>query len=390
MKNKILLEIQKLEKNLCDTSDRIGKNPELGNQEFLAVDALTSLLDSHGFAIEKNIVNKPTAFRAVYDSNKTGPSIAYLCEYDSLPKIGHGCGHNMIGTMSVGAGIALSKFIGDIGGSIVILGTPAEESDGAKVDMSNKGVFDNIDVAMILHPDDKTYESGASLAMDALQFDFTGKSSHAASCPEEGINALDAVLLTFNGINALRQHVKSDAKIHGIIKEGGVAPNIIPDKAVAQFYIRAGDKSYLTKLVEKVKNIAEGASLMTGASIKISHHEIAYDDMKTNKALSNCFNENLRFIGINDINTAKSSFGSIDMGNVSNVVPSIHPYISISNTPLTGHTTEFRDATFQSEAHKALLKGASALALTGYDVLTNSNLLSIIKKEFSNSINQKQ
>ena len=386
MKNLIVKEVEALKAVLIESSDYICSNPEMGNKEFKAMEKLTTLLKNHGFSLETNIVNKPTAFRAIYTSQKPGPSIAYLCEYDALPDIGHGCGHNMIGTMSCGAAIALSKVVNMTGGKIIVLGTPAEETDGAKVHMTEKGIFNDIDVAMILHPDDKTHESGQSLAMDALQFEFKGKASHAAASPQEGINALDAVILTFTGINALRQHITTDARIHGIIKEGGIAANIVPDRAVAQFYVRAGKKKYLKELVERVKSIAEGAALMTGAILNISNYEISYDDMNTNHTLSECFTKNLKFLGITDIHPARSSYGSIDMGNVSNVVPAIHPYISISDIPLVAHTTGFRDATRTDRAHDALIKGATALALTGFEALTDQNLLLKIKEEFNKSI----
>jgi amidohydrolase len=382
MKATIMKEIQSISSQLCEISDFICKNPELGNHEYKAVEKLTSFLVASGFLVETNIVNRPTAFRAIYDSKLPGPSVAFLCEYDALPEIGHGCGHNMIGTMSCGAAIGLSKVLHKTRGRIVVLGTPAEETSGAKVDMAEKGVFNDIDVAMILHPEDKTYESGFSLAMDAVQFEFKGKTSHAAASPHEGINALDAVILTFNGINALRQHVTSDVRIHGIIKEGGKAANIVPDKAVAQFYIRAGKRKYLAEVVEKVKNIARGAALMTGASLEISNYESSYDNMITNQNLSRVFNDNLKLAGINEINPPRSSFGSIDMGNVSNVVPAIHPCISISDTKLVGHTSEFRDSTLTEKAHTAIVKGSCGLALTGFDVLTDKELLKRIKEEF--------
>ena len=388
MKDLIIKDVENLKERLFEISDFICLNPELGNKEYKAVDKLTSFLAEHGFDIEKNVVSIPTAFRAIYDSKLSGPSIAYLCEYDALPEIGHGCGHNMIGTMSCGAAVALSKHLGQVGGRIVVLGTPAEESDGGKVYMAEKDVFKDIDVAMILHPEDKTHESGASLAMDAIQFEFTGRSSHAAASPHEGINALDGVLLTFNGINALRQHLTSDVRIHGIIKEGGTAANVVPDKAVAQFYVRAGKKKYLKEVVEKVKDVARGAALMTGAELSISYYEISYDDMNTNQTLSKTFNQNLLYTGEPEIHPRRSSYGSIDMGNVSNVVPAIHPYISIvdDNRKLVGHTTEFRDATLADSAHQALLRGASALALTGYDVITSQELFDQIKKEFEENV----
>ncbi|HNR05528.1 MAG TPA: M20 family metallopeptidase, partial [Bacillota bacterium] len=350
MKDLIMKEIRALKEQLCEISDYICRNPELGNHEFKAVEKLTTFLESKGFSVETNIIGKPTAFKSVYDSKKPGPNVAFLCEYDALPEVGHGCGHNMIGTMSCGAAAGLSKVLHETGGRITVLGTPAEESDGAKVYMAEKGVFNDIDAAMILHPEDKTYESGSSLAMDAIQFDFRGKSSHAASAPHEGINALDAVILTFNGINALRQHVTPDVRIHGIIAEGGKAVNVVPSKAVAQFYVRAAKKDYLKEVTEKVKNVARGAALMTGASLEISNYELSYDDMRTNMTMSKAFTENLRLAGVSEINPERSSYGSLDMGNVSHVVPAIHPYISISDTDLIGHTTEFRDATLTDRA----------------------------------------
>lgn len=386
MKDLINKEVESLKAVLIETSDFICSNPEMGNNEFKAMDKLITLLKAHDFSIETNIINIPTAFRAIFDSKKPGASIAYLCEYDALPGIGHGCGHNMIGAISCGAAIALSKVLGEVGGKVVVLGTPAEETDGAKVYMAEKGVFKDIDVAMILHPDDKNYKSGQSLAMDAIQFDFKGKTSHAAASPHEGINALDAVILTFTGINALRQHITPDARIHGIIKEGGKAANIIPDKAIAQFYVRASKKKYLKELMEKVKNIAQGAALMTGAELEISNYEISYDDMNTNNTLSQRFTENLKYIGVTDIHDDSTGYGSIDMGNVSYAVPAIHPYIAISDTPLVGHTAEFRDATCTEKAHEALIIGASALALTGFDVIADQELLFKIKEEFRKSI----
>lgn len=383
MKELILKELENIKPRLWEISDYIYNNPEVGNKEFKAVKKLTDFLEENNFTVDLGILNKATAFKATYRSNKEGPNIAYLCEYDALPQIGHGCGHNMIGTMSLGAAVALSKVLDLIGGEITVLGTPAEECDGAKVEMTEKGVFDDIDAAMILHPAEATYESGKSLAMDAIQFDFKGKASHAAAAPEAGINALDAVILTFNGIDALRQHIPSDTRVHGIIKEGGIAANIVPDRAIAQFYIRASTREVLNKVVEKVKSVAKGASLMTGAALEISNYEISYDNMKTNAALSNAFNNNLKYVGVEKILPAKASYGSIDMGNVSNVVPAIHPYIGIGCFDAVAHSKEFADATVTNVAHGALIQGAAALALTGYEVIKDEELLISIKEEFN-------
>lgn len=383
MKDRIIKELEAKKEQLIEINDYIYNNPELGNHEVKALEKLTSFLIQNGFDVETGIIDKPTAFRAEYKSEKEGPNIAFLCEYDALPKIGHGCGHNMIGTMGVGAAVALSSVLAETGGKITVLGTPAEECDGAKVEMAKKGVFEGIDAAMILHPSQITSESGTSLAMDAIQFDFYGKSSHAAAEPEAGINALDAVTLTFSGINALRQHVRSDVRIHGIIKEGGVAANIVPDKATAQFYVRSLSREYLNEVVEKVKNVARGASLMTGATLEISNYELSYDNMKTNSVLSEAFNRNLIAAGEPEIAPASKDHGSLDMGNVSNVVPSIHPYIGIGCTDAAGHSREFADATVTPAAHEALIRGSAALALTGYDVICDAKLLESIKKEFN-------
>lgn len=382
MKNQLKSHLETIQNSLWQISDHLYHHPELGDQEYESMERLVEFLQEHQFTVEKGIVDRPTAFKAVYDSKKEGPTIAYLSEYDALPGVGHGCGHNLIGTMSAGAGVLLSKVVDEIGGRVVVLGTPAEETNGAKVPMAEQGIFDDIDAAMILHPADESYESGNSLAMDAIQFDYRGQTSHAAASPEKGINALDAVLQLFNGINALRQHVTSDVRIHGIIKEGGVAANIVPDKAVAQFYVRAKDRSYLNEVVEKVKNIAQGAALMTGAELQICNYELSYDNMITNQTLSQLFTNNLLASGVKEVKKARQTYGSIDMGNVSQVVPAIHPYIGLDSPGLIAHTKEFADLTITENSHQILSKGALALASTGYDLITKQEVLEKMKQEF--------
>jgi len=386
MKELLKNNLETIQNRLWEINDILYHHPELGDQEYESMNLLVELLQQHQFSVEKGIVGRPTAFKAVYDSKKEGPTIAYLSEYDALPEVGHGCGHNMIGTMSAGAGVLLSKVVDEIGGRVVVLGTPAEETNGAKVPMAEQGVFDDIDAAMIVHPGDVSYESGDSLAMDAIQFDFRGRTSHAAASPEKGINALDAVIQLFNGVNALRQHVTSDVRIHGIIKEGGVAANIVPDKAVAQFYIRAKDRSYLNELVQKVMNIAKGASSMTGAEVHIENYELSYDNMVTNQTLSQLFTSNLLTTGVKEVEKAKDSYGSIDMGNVSHVVPAIHPYIGLDSPGLVAHTREFADLTITDNSHQILCRGALALALTGYDLITNKDVFEKMKNEFRQEI----
>ncbi len=368
MKSILFEKGKEIHKELCEISDFIYHNPELGNEEYKAVEKLTSFLQEHDFEIETEFLGIKTAFRATYDSKKEGPTIGYLCEYDALPEIGHGCGHNMIGAMSAGAGVILSKVLDDIGGKIIVYGTPAEETNGAKVVFAEQGVFDELDVAMMVHPSDKTIESGTSMALYPLQFTYTGKTAHAASCPQDGINALNSVIQLFNGIDALRQHVTPDVRIHGIITNGGVAANIVPDKAIAQFYFRASKKEILDDVLVKVKNIAKGAALMTGSKLEITRYELPNDNLKTNKSLSEAFSKNLRALGIKDIYEAKDT-GSSDIGNVSHKTPTIHPYIGISNCSVTGHSVNMADATTTPFAHERLLIGTLALAYTGYDVL---------------------
>ncbi|RFA35055.1 amidohydrolase [Virgibacillus dokdonensis] len=375
--------IQDIHGELCHISDYLYHHPELGDQEYQSMQLLTKLLEEHQFEIEAGVAGRNTAFKATFDSGKPGPTIAYLAEYDALPGVGHGCGHNIIGTMSVGAGIILSTQVAEAGGSVVVLGTPAEETNGAKVPMSEQGFFDSIDVAMMVHPGDQSYESGEALAMDAIQFSYFGKTSHAAAAPEKGINALDSVIQLFNGINALREHLPTDVRIHGIIADGGEAANVVPDKAVAQFYVRAKERKELDVIVEKVQHIAEGAALMTGARLEVSNYELSYDNMITNQALSKAFTKHLENITAQPVLPAKEGYGSIDMGNVSHVVPAIHPYIGFDMSGLTAHTQAFADMTITDKGHQMIADGALALAQTGFEVITDAKLLAEIQQEFS-------
>ncbi|MEZ2716487.1 M20 family metallopeptidase [Niallia circulans] len=384
MKQIILDTINENEAKFKDISIYIGENPELGHEEFKACEILTDTLKQHGFNVEIGICDLPTAFKATFDSGKAGPVIGYMAEYDALPELGHACGHNLIGTMGIAAGIGLSKVLSETGGKVIVYGTPAEETKGGKVTMAEAGIFEELDVAMMVHPLDNYMTSGDSLAMDAIQFEFFGKSAHAAASPHLGINALDAVLQTFNSINALRQHIKSDARIHGVITEGGKAANIVPDYAVAQFYVRAGKREEVNKLVEKVKQCAEGAALQTGATVKSSFYEFSYDDMITNQTLSDLFTKQLVDLGVDasDIQEQRDGSGSLDMGNVSQVVPSIHPYVKICNEAYACHTHEFREAAMSDQGRDAMILGAKSMALTGLEILTNKELLAEIKAEF--------
>ncbi|MBS5038262.1 MAG: M20 family metallopeptidase [Fusobacterium sp.] len=369
-------------KDLKELNEYIYKNPELGRKEFKACEAHKNILKKYGFKVTDNYIGIETAYLAEYSSEKDGPKIAYLAEYDALPEIGHGCGHNALGTASVGAGILLKDFVDEFGGTVYVYGTPAEETLGAKVDMAEAGCFDNIDAAMLSHPTGKSHErSGTSQAMEALQFTFKGKTAHAAGDPYNGINALDGVIQFFNSVNALRQQTKESARIHGIISNGGEAANIIPDLAVANFYVREATTKEMVKLSERVKNCAKGAALATGTELKIENYEYTFKHLVTNETLSDVYVKNLKLQGIEDIPVSKPS-GSSDCGDVSHHCPTIHSYFPISKCELTGHSLDFAKASISEEAYKGMKEAVLALAMTGKDILSDKELLKKIKDEF--------
>lgn len=385
MKDKVIKYTESVKGELIKLSEYILMNPELGYEEFKASKAHAGLLDKHGFKVEEGYLGIKTAFKAVYDSGIKGPTIGFMSEYDALPGIGHGCGHNLLGATNTGAGIVLSKLIKEYRGKVIVFGTPAEETSGAKVDMTEKEAFDDIDIIMEVHPGSLHFRSGTSLAMEAVQFKFIGKSAHAAAYPEKGINALDAAINTFVNVNALRQHILYDSRIHGIISEGGKAANVVPDLAIARFYIRASTKTYLTELVERVKNCARGAAVATGAILEISNYEASYDNLVTNETLSEVYCNRLRDIGVEKINEPRKSYGSLDVGNVSQVVPTIHPYFGICEEDIAAHTVSFAEATKTELAYKSMVQTIGALVLTAIDVLEDDSLLQRIKNEFHNA-----
>ena len=368
--------------DLKELNEYIYNNPELGRKEFKACEAHKNILKKYGFKVTENYIGIETAYLAEYSSEKDGPKIAYLAEYDALPEIGHGCGHNALGTASVGAGILLKDFVNEFGGTVFVYGTPAEETFGAKVDMAEAGCFDNIDAAMLSHPTGKSHErSGTSQAMEALQFTFKGKTAHAAGDPYNGINALDGVIQFFNSVNALRQQTKDSARIHGIISNGGEAANIIPDLAVANFYVREATTKEMVKLSERVKNCAKGTALATGTTLEIENYEYTFKHLVTNETLSDIYVKNLNLQGIENVPMSEPS-GSSDCGDVSHHCPTIHSYFPISKCELTGHSIDFAKASISEEAYKGMKEAVLALTMTGKDILSDKELLKKIKAEF--------
>ncbi|PWV99427.1 amidohydrolase [Paenibacillus cellulosilyticus] len=383
LKSAIFETIDKHAADWTTMSLDIGAHPELGHEEFRSSALLADELEKHGFTVERGTLGLPTAFIGTYDSGKPGPIAAFLCEYDALPEIGHACGHHIIGVMGVAAAVGLKSVIDETGGIIRVYGTPAEETKGAKVTMAEAGLFDDCSFALMAHPYHAYEKSGESLAMDAVQFEFFGKTAHAAANPHDGVNALDAVVQLFNSLNALRQQVRSDARLHGIIDAGGQAPNIIPDYASAKFYFRSADRAYTNELTQRALRCAEGAALQTGCTLKTNAYEYSYDELRTNETLSGLFSANLIAGGVpaDAIQSGKDN-GSLDLGNVSVRCPAIHPYVQVVDDPFQLHTIEFRDAAMQPRAMQGLLFGAKILAATAYDVCADPALLRQVREEF--------
>lgn len=381
LKDDLSAWIDETNSDFTDLAEKIYDHPELGFQEEKASTWLTEVLAKYGYSIEKGIAGLPTAFQATFRGSADQPAIALLCEYDALPDIGHGCGHNLIGTASVWAAAALAQLDTELPGTITVFGTPAEETGGGKVIIVNNDYFKHIDAAMMFHPSIENRVFSSTLAIDALEVTFFGKTAHAAGSPHLGINALDAVILTFNGVNALRQHLTDDVRIHGIISQGGKAPNVIPELAQARFYLRAEDRTYLNEIVEKFKKICAGAALMTGATYEIKNFENSNDNLISNQIIGKLFAQNLQKLGITDILPAHNSSGSTDMGNVSQVVPAIHPYLKIGGQDLRGHSREFAQATISNQGFSALKVAAKSLAMTTLDLLFNPEKLGKAKRE---------
>ena len=343
LKAKVKDEVESRRRELIELSLKIHSNPELGFEEIRASTWLGSYLGENGFHVEKGTGGLPTAFKALYGSGE--PVIALLAEYDALPEIGHSCGHNIIAASAVGAGVACKYAVDKCGGTIAVFGTPAEELFGGKVAMAKVGVFDGVDAAMIVHPGVQNMVIAEALACVSLDIEFFGKAAHAAAHPEQGINALEAMILAFNAVNSLRQHIKDKARIHGIITHGGEAANVVPAYSAAKLLVRAEDNVYLDELRQKVLDCFNGASLATGARLDYKWGDVIYDAMNNNLFLAQLFAQNLESLGRKvESFESRFGFGSTDMGNVSQIIPSIHPSVAIASPGLSLHSTEFAQA----------------------------------------------
>ena len=381
LKASVITEIETRRHQLSELSLKIHANPELGFQEFKAAGWLTEYLEESGFSVERGICELPTAFRATYGRGK--PAIALLAEYDALPEVGHACGHNLIATSAVGAGVAAKLAIDTFGGSILILGTPAEELYGGKAIMAERGAFDNIDMAMMVHPGVNNFVTTQALACQALDVEFFGKEAHAAAQPEAGINALEAMLQSFAAINSLRQHTRDTARIHGIITDGGKAANIVPAHSAGNFIVRAAEDSYLDELKEKVINCFIGAATASGARLEYRWGEARYAAMLNNLSLARLFRSNLQSLGRKvRLSDTGRNFGSTDMGNVSQMVPGIHPFVAIAPVKVLAHSPQFAQAAASADGTEGLLDAAKAMAMTVVDLLAQPETTARVTEEF--------
>jgi amidohydrolase len=384
LKSKVCAFIDKIGEELEAIALDIHRHPELGFEEEYAVELLTEKLEEYDFDVKTGVADLPTAILATHSDQSEGPIVAILAEYDALPELGHGCGHNLIATAALGAVLGIGSVKEELPGTILFMGTPAEEEGGGKIIMINAGLFDNVDAALMFHPSAKYTGTGRrGLAMTPIKIWFHGKPAHAASCPEKGISALDAVMLTFTGINYLREHIRDDGRIHGIVTHGGEKPNIVPEYAEAEFYIRAKDDTYRDELLEKVINCAKGAALMTGAEMEWEQTGPSYGARNVNRVLGKAFEENLKEIGEPLIPFPEDSgVGSSDIGNVSQVAPAIHPYIRISEEEIAGHSQDFTQAAASPLGLSAMISAAKGLAMTAIDIFTNKEIREAMKKEF--------
>ncbi|MFC1860624.1 M20 family metallopeptidase [Chloroflexota bacterium] len=381
LKASVASEVDAQCQQLGELSLKIHASPELGFHEVKAARWLTEYLEGNGFSVERGICELATAFRGSYGQGR--PAIAILAEYDALPGIGHACGHNIIATSAVGAAVASKLAIDRFGGSILVLGTPAEETCGGKAVMADRGGFNNVDMAMMIHPGVHNTVTVRALANQSLEVEFFGRAAHAAARPEAGINALEAMLNSFAAINSLRQHIRSTARIHGIITDGGEAANIVPAHSDGNFIVRAEDYVYLDELKDKVLNCFIGAATASGTRLKYKWGEVRYAPMNNNLTLARLFRQNMQSLGRRmQLSNPESSLGSTDMGNVSQLVPSIHPIVAIAPKGVLGHSPRFAEAAVSEAGMRGLVDGAKALAMTVADLLSNPEVVSKVKKEF--------
>jgi amidohydrolase len=385
-KERIRAAVEDVGDQLVEISHDIHAHPELAFKEVRACERLADGLEAAGLAVERGVGKLPTAFRASLDGGEPGPTLAILAEYDALPGIGHACGHNIIATSALGAGLALARTDQQFAGRVIIVGTPAEEGGGGKILLAEAGVFDGVDAAFMLHPSRSNMVRRGSLANSRVDLVFHGKASHAAGAPDLGINALEAVIQTFVAVNARRLHMRADARVHGIITHGGDAVNIIPALASAKFSLRAKDRPYQRQLVAMLRQAAEAGAQSTGARLEWTETR-GYDNMVANPTIAELMAENMRAVGRNVHDPAPNErMGSTDMGDISQIMPAVHAYFRIAPAGVANHTVEFTEAAASPAGDQAVLDGAAVLAMTAVDLLAEPERLAQAKAEFDQQV----
>lgn len=363
------------------------ENPEIGFKEYKTQKLLADYLVKAGFETKLSVACE-TDFVAEYKSAKSGPVIAFMCEYDALPEVGHGCAHNLIAGIGIAAGEALKSIADEIGGTIRVVGTPAEENFGGKVHMAKAGVFDDVDAALMVHPGTKNGVGGKSNALNPVKFEFFGKNAHGCQ-PQDGASALDAAVMTFMQINLMRQFVEPNTFIHGIIRDGGQAANVIPAYASMEYYFRAPTMKYALEVTNKAIACAEGACKATGTTFKTSIYECPYEDTLINYTLADMLTEKYQLLGVEDIEPVNEvGAGSTDVGSVSYVCPTIQGSIKIAETCVTGHSKEMAAATISEMGKTGLVKAAQGIAFVACDLICEPEKLQIVKDEFAKAISK--
>lgn len=359
--------VQSISDLLIDISHQIWEQPELAFEERRAHDLLCRTLSEVGLETEPHAYGLETAFQA--SAGTEGPEIAVICEYDALPGIGHACGHNVIAAAGLGAGLAAASMAAELGGRVRILGTPAEEGGGGKVFMLREGAFEGLDAAMMIHPADHNLPTLTTLAVHCLKVHYTGVASHAAAAPHLGRNALDAAVLGYMNVAALRQHIRSDERVHGVFLNAGEAPNIVPMAASAHWFVRAATTQQLEELKARVVDCLAAGALAAGCVMDIEWLDPAYSEMSDNDRLLSRYQENAELLGrpFADPEVVGYVMGSTDMGNVSQVLPTIHPLIAVAPEGVSIHTPEFAAFACSDAGDRAVIDGATALAATVID-----------------------
>ena len=388
--------IENAKQDLFDLSKDVHAHPELNYQEYYSSNALAGFLEQNNLQVERGIGGVETAFKAtIPGGGGAGPTIAVLAEYDALPEIGHGCGHNLIAMAAMGAALGLQANAPNLPGRVEIIGTPAEEGGGGKIRLLEAGVFDAVDATLSSHPfSNRTIIPAVSpkgeswsLAMVGYRYMYHGRAAHAAAAPEAGINALNAVIHLFTGIDALRQHLRDDVRIHGVITDGGTAPNVVPQFAAANFMLRSRDGKYLSdEVVGKVLRVAEGAASMTGARLEVEEFYPFYENVQPNVTLAQAMAANAQALGIrldDPIPGRAGSGASTDFGNVSQVMPAFELRYAVSETPVASHTSDMCATAITDLALSNALQVAKALSLTAADLLRDATLVEAAKVEFA-------